>query len=57
MLIVATTSAALLGFLFGLLTFKRSEQWRSFCVCGVTKTCPLGHADHVAPTAMKAASR
>jgi sulfite reductase beta subunit-like hemoprotein len=45
MLAIAVTSALIVGFLAGVLTFRRSEQWRMFCACGVTKTCPLGHVE------------
>jgi hypothetical protein len=35
---VATVSTLMIGFLAGLLTFKRSQQW---CArCGATKKCP-----------------
>lgn len=47
--VVAVCSALVMGFLAGLLLFKRSDEWRRWCHCGVTKACPLGHAEGGSP--------
>lgn len=46
MLIVTTSAALLIGFLGGLLTFRRASHWCR--VCGRTLGCRAGH-DATAP--------
>lgn len=52
---IVATAALTMGFLTGLLADRRSGRQLKFCRCGVTRVCPLGHAEDVAPTPERAA--
>jgi hypothetical protein len=46
-LILTVSAAVVLGFVAGLLTFRKAQQWCP--VCGVTLTCSVPHNSEQAP--------